>query len=323
MSDAAQQEFVDFIVRDAVHRYVATRHERIDAFVDRHFTLSGSLALHRRAVGWDLLRAPANLFLTGPTLGVKLAGWAAQRAGFKRLSDWLARRNILLETDVGREIEWLVATEFLEIPFHRHGRASYRDAVAETILADDRTMQRLAVPLAATAGGDPQFRSRLAAAVESYLGSRTAVAEITTGIVAASLGAIVVKQTTPGLVTLSSAFAGMIAQQTAIAAFPLGASMGALWYALFPATAGTDLLAVTTGGVFLVGALFAAFSGVITDPLQRRLGLHRLRLTRLLQTLEAGLCGEIGHHKIARDHYVARLVDIFDLVSLAMRVSHT
>jgi len=322
MSDTAQQQLAGAIVRDAAHRYIAGRRERIDAFVDRHFTLAGSLALHRRAIGWDLLRAPANLFLAGPAIAVKLAGWAMRRAGCKRLSAWLAGRHLLFETDVAREIEWLVATELLEIPFHRHEQASYRDAFAETILADDRVAERLAAPLAAMAGSDREFHCRLVTAVESYFGSRIAIAEITTGFVAASLGALVVKQATPGLVTLSSALAGMIAQQAAIAAFPLGASLGALWYSLFPATAGAGLLAATTGGVFLSGTLLAAFSGVITDPLQRRLGLHHGRLLRLLQTLEAGLCGEANPHRMMRDHYVARLVDIFDLVALAMRVSH-
>ena len=50
--------------------------------------------------------------------------------------------------------------------------------------------------------------------------------------------------------------------------------------------------------------------------------LHRGRLERLLQILEADLCGEPGRNRLMRDHYVARLVDIFDLIALAMRVSH-
>ena len=322
MPDTAQQELAAAIVRDAAHRYVVSRHERVDAFVDRHFTLVGSLALHRQAIGWDVLRAPANLFLAGPALAVQFAGWAARRAGCNRLSAWLIGRRLLLETDVAREIEWLVATELLEIPFHRHGRTSYRDAIAETILADDRAAQRLAAPLAARSGSDPDFHPRLVAAVESYLGSRTAVAEITTGFVAAGFGALLFKQATPGFVTLSSALAGMIAQQTAIAGFSLGATLGALWYGLFPASAGTGLLAATTGAVFLSGAVLAAFSGVITDPLQRRLGLHRQRLMRLLQMLERSLCEEASRPAVIREHYIARLVDLFDMVALAMRVTH-
>src|SRR5207248_1207875 len=174
----------------------------------------------------------------------------------------------------------------------------------------------------APASIDPDVRRRLAAAIETYLGSRTAAAEIATGFVAAGLGALMVKQATPGLVTLSSAVAAMIAQQMAIAAFPLGVGLGGLWYGLFPAAASPGLFAITTAGVFLGGAMLAAFSGVITDPLQRRLGLHRGRLERLLQILEADLCGEPGRNRLLRDHYVARLVDIFDLIALAMPLSH-
>jgi hypothetical protein len=317
MSDISRQELASVIVRDAVQRYIESRRARIDAFVERHFTLAGSIALHRRALGWDLLRAPANLFLAGPALAVKLLAWAARRGGMEMVAAWLAQRRLLLETEVAREIEWLVATELLEIPCRWRDGVSYRDAIAETILADERA----AALLVAATATDPDFRRRLAAAVASYLGSRTAAAEIATGFAAAGLGALVVKQATPGLLTLSSALAAMIAQQMAIAAFPLGAGLGGLWYSLFPAAAGPGLLALTTAGVFLGGAMLAAFSGVVTDPLQRRLGLHRRRLERLLRILEADLCGEPCQNRIMRDHYVARLVDIFDLIALAMRVS--
>ncbi len=318
MADISPQELASAIMRDAVHWYIESRRGRIDAFVDRHFTLAGSVVLHRRALGWDLLRAPANLFLAGPALAVKLMSWAARRAGMQRVSAWLAGRRLLFETEVAREIEWLVATELLEIPCIRQDRVSYCDAIAETILADERAAALLLAP----AGIHPDFRRRLAAAVDTYLGSRTATAEIATGFVAAGLGALVVNQATPGLMTLGSALAGMIAQQMAIAAFPLGAGLGGLWYSLFPATAGLGLLAGTTAGVFLGGAILAAFSGVVTDPLQRRLGLRRARLKRLVRILQADLCGEPGRNRLMRDQYVARLVDMFDLIALAMRVSH-
>jgi hypothetical protein len=240
----------------------------------------------------------------------------------QRPAAWLARRRLLLQTDVAREIEWLVATELFEIPYRQRDRVSDRDAIAQTILADDRAIARLGATVSTQRNADPELRSQVAAAVEAYSGSRTAAAEITTGFVAAGLGGLVAKQATPGLATLSSALAAMIAQQTAIAAFPLGAGLGSLWYGLFPAAAGPGLLAATSAGVLLGGALLAAFSGIVTDPLQRRLGLHRRRLERLLQMLERDLCGEASPNRIMHDHYVARLVDIFDLIALAMRVSH-
>jgi hypothetical protein len=321
MPDTSPEELAGAIVRDAVHRYTESRRARIDGFVDRHFTFAGSVALHRCALGWDLLRAPANLFLAGPALALKLTAWAAQRAGMAQVAASLAERRLLFKTEVARQIEWLVATELLEIPTRCRDRVSRRDAIAETILADGRAA-RLVAPLFADTGIDPDLRLRIAAAVEAYLGSRTAATEIATGFAAAGLGALVVKQATPGLITLSSAVAATIAQQMAIAAFPLGVGLGGLWYSLFPPAADPGLLAATTAAVFLGGAMLAAFSCVVTDPLQRWLGLHRRRLVRFLQVVESDLFGEPGRTRIMRDHYIARLVDLFDLIALAIRVSH-
>jgi hypothetical protein len=38
--------------------------------------------------------------------------------------------------------------------------------------------------------------------------------------------------------------------------------------------------------------------------------------------LEGELAGETGRSRVMRDHYVARLLDIFDLIALATRISH-
>lgn len=320
-SRAAEQELARAVVRDAARRHVASRRDRVDAFIDRHFTLAGSLALHRCSLGRDLVRAPLNLFLTIPALAAKLASRAARRAGRLHLAAWLAGHRLLFETDLGREIEWLVATELLEIPCRQSDRASSRDALAEAVLADPRIAGLLATPLAAPSGSEREFRGRLVAAIESYIGSRVATAEITTGVVATGFGALAVKQATPGLVTLGSALAAAIAQQNAIAAFPLGAGLGGLWYGWFPVVASPSLLAATTAGVVIGGAVLAAFSGIVTDPLKRRLGLHRRRLFRLLGELERALCDEDGASVTMRDHYVARLIDLLDLVAGAWRLS--
>ena len=168
-----QRDLAGTIVRDAARRYIANRRERVDAFVDRHFTLAGSLALHRHAMGWDLLRAPVNLFLTVPALAAKFASRAARRAGHERLAARLAGRRFMFETDLACEIEWLVATELLEIPCVQRDRASLRDALAETVLADPRVVERLVTPpriprsafrgdreLQGFAGGDGRDRDR-------------------------------------------------------------------------------------------------------------------------------------------------------------------
>ena len=61
------------IVDDGVQRYFQERRERVRPFVDRNFSLRGSLRLHRAAVGWDIARAPLNLTMAGPQVGLLLA----------------------------------------------------------------------------------------------------------------------------------------------------------------------------------------------------------------------------------------------------------
>ena len=121
------------------------------------------------------------------------------------------------------------------------------------------------------------------------------------------------------MVTLSSVVANMLAQQAAIAAFPLGAGLGTWWYGMYPVALSAELLATTTGAFAVVGALFAIFSGIVTDPIQRLIGLHRRRLLRLIGGLEDVLCGDGEGRFPLRDHYVARLIDLLDLSAAVLR----
>jgi hypothetical protein len=79
MSDLSPQELAGAIVGDNVQRYIESRRGRIDAFVDRHFTLAGSVALHRRALGWDLLWPRPICFSRGRRS--PSSSWAGRRGG--------------------------------------------------------------------------------------------------------------------------------------------------------------------------------------------------------------------------------------------------
>jgi hypothetical protein len=80
------------------------------------------------------------------------------------------------------------------------------------------------------------------------------------------------------------------------------------------------VIAITVGLV-LLGAVLAAFSGVIADPIQRRLGLHQRRLHHLLDVAEENLRGEAPSSLRVRDHYVARVLDVMDYATVALRVA--
>lgn len=304
---------IDQVVTEAIRRYFAARHARVAWFVDRHFGVAGTLRLHRAALGPDVLRAPANLALAAPHAALQATAMLARRFRAN-----IRPRSLLLHTDVGRELEWLICTELLELPVRHGGRESTRDALAETVLADPR----LARISQATRIDDPAFRARLTQALAQYAGTRAAAAEVATSLATAGSGALVLKQLTPGAITLGPALAASVAQHAAITAFPLGAGLGGLWYGFFPAAPSALMVTGLTGGLMVGAACFAAFAGILTDPLQRRLGLHTRRLHRMLDALERQMLDPAAPGYVVHDHYAARLMDLLDLLGSAYRLAH-
>jgi hypothetical protein len=310
-------------VHDGVVRYIAGRHGRVAPFVDRHFSLAGALRLHRAALGLDIVRAPLNLVMAGPQVGLHAASIAARSLGAPALAAALRRPRLLQRTAVAREIAWLLHTELLELPASEGRRVAARDALAEAILADPDLNARMQ-PMLATIGAasrDPALRVRIETAIADYAASRAAAAEITTSLCSLGTGAAALSKLTPGAMTLGPALAASLAQQAAVASFPLGGALGSLWYAAFPVAPSAVLLAGLTGGLMAGASVVAAFAGIVADPVQRRLGLHQRRLHRLIDALQRQLLDPQAPAFAVHDHYVARLLDLIDLVGAAYRLA--
>ena len=312
------------IVAGAIRRYLDGTRARIDPFVDDHFSFSGACAMHRKAVGWDLLRAPVNVLLAVPQVLVLLGAGLTRRAGWRRAADWLSRRHLLLETDVAREIDWLVHAELLRLPFRQGARTSARDALAEAVFGDPRieAAGHEAIETLRRRSSDEDFRRDLEDKLAVYTGSRSAASELTTATVSVAIGATAFKQLTPGVVSLGPALATAAAQQAAIASFPLGAGLGSLWYGVFPVTPSPLTTIGVSVGLALAFSVLSAFAGIVADPVQRRLGIHQRRLRRLVAAIERNLGGDGPERFVVRDHYVARILDVADLLRVALGKLH-
>jgi hypothetical protein len=311
------------IVDDGVRRYFAERRTRVKPFVDRNFSVRGSISLHRAALGWDIARAPLNLAMAAPQVGLLLASHAARKLGASRTASRLGSKRLVVHTAVSKELAWRLHADLLELPYRSADRVAAKDALAETILSDPRVVAALAPALEAlaTRGDDPALRQRLEIAMTEYTRTRAAATEITTALLSLSTGALALRKLTPGAMSLGPTLAAAIAQRAALMSFPMGGALGSMWYTLFPVAPSAILVAGLTGGLLMASTVASAFAGIVADPVQRKLGLHEWRLRRMLNALERQMNDPEAPGFAVHDHYVARLLDLFDVTGALVRLA--
>lgn len=320
MNDDTSVTAIQVAVTEATARYLATRRAYIRPFVERHFSWHGALRLNRRALGLDLLRAPANVLWATPYLLLQLGAGLCQYLGAQRIAKWLGRLPPGFKTDVEREIEWLIYSEFLELPFAQGSRQCEQDALFAEILAHP-TIRRLLEPHLRqldTLAREHRFHDSLSRFLRTYTASRTAAADLSGTLLNVAAGLTAFKQFTPGALLLGNAVAVTVAQQMAVANFVLGSTLGSFYYSLFPATVSDSLLLGSIGVLLLGMSLLSAFAGIVADPVQWLLGWHERKLSRLIDRLEDSLYNSGRGYRL-NDVYVARIFDLWDILQTATR----
>src|SRR5262245_13838088 len=267
------QQSLQQAVEHGIAAYVASRRARIPVFIDRHFSFRGALALHRKTFGRDFYKHPVNLLWSLPVALVKGAADLLEKAGAKRTALWLNRMPRGITTALHKELQWLIYTDLLELPYAHEGRASHRDALMEHILAEPwiaALCEEYLTQLQSVADR-PAFRAALERHLEEYGKTRGAVSELAGSLLNLAAGYAALRKATPGALSAGTATATAIAQHIAIANFWLGSTWGSWYYAVFPVSASAGLVVATTGAMIAAVVLcqkglprlpqrFAAFS---------------------------------------------------------------
>ena len=307
-------------INDATRQYLAERRAMVTPFTVRHFSFKGAWRINRRALGKDLLRTPANVLWAVPQLLAQGGAALGRKLGLNTLARQFEHLPPGFKTDVEREVEWLIYSELLELPFVQNDRHCLRDALLEAILEQPAIREWLIPELQRLdqLAHQQNFRQRLEEYLTTYTASRTAAADLSGSLLTLAAGVVAFKQFTPGAIAIGGAAATAIANQLAITNFVFGSTLGSLYYSLFPVTVSTGLLAATTGGLIAALGVLSALSGAITDPIQQALGLHERKLLKLLDALEQELTGQGGSYRL-RDAYAARVFDLWDLLHSTTR----
>src|SRR5919109_4639610 len=319
--DIGRQPTLQQAVEKGIEAYITSRRARIPVFIDRHFSFRGALALHRKTFGRDFYKHPVNLLWGLPVALGKGVADLLEKAGAKRTATWLNRLPRGIPTVLQRELQWLIYTDLLELPYAQEGRESSRDALMEHILAEpwiaalcDEYLTQLH-----RVAARPEFRRALERHLEEYGKTRGAVSELAGSLITLAAGYAALSKATPGALSAGTAAATAIAQHMAIANFWLGSTVGAWYYAVFPVTASAALVAATTGALLAAGGVGTALAWIVLAPPLAHTGIHRRRLDRFVTALGEELRGgRRGAYRV-RDHYIARVFDVLDMLRAAAK----
>ena len=314
--DSTLQLTLQHAVDHGIDAYITSRRARIPGFIDRHFSVRGALALHRKTFGRDWYKHPVNLVWGVP---VALGHGAAEllaKAGAHRTAHWLHRLPRGIATALDQELHWLLYTDLLELPYAQEDRASHRDALLEHILTEPRMVALCDAYMTHLhhVADRPDVRAALERQLEEYGKTRGAVSELASSLLTLATGYAALSKATPGTLSAGTAAATAIAQHLAITNYWLGSTVGAWYYTVFPVAASAGVVAATTGVLLAAVGVVTALAWIILDPLLATTGIHRRRLDRFVIALGEELRG--GRHGAyrVRDHYLARVFDVLDIL---------
>lgn len=264
-SNSADQAVKLQAALNSIDKYFSDRRLQVDSFVEKHFSMNGTLAIHRRTVGFDLVRHVFNAYFAVPCLAVKRTVSWFETLGMDRVAHFLNLVPSGLRTDYQKEVERLVARELFEIP----------DGKSQT----HNELQSLFSPQV--------LRSLIQPDLLAYSSRRSGITEMAGSAVTLLAAYYWFHNTSLGPFEMGRKLASMRAHKKAVKGFILGKKIGSIFYKTFPiAPSKGEVMMATALVVFILSAL-TLLTVVLSDPVQHRMGIHRTQLLKLLDSIES------------------------------------
>lgn len=282
---------------------------RIEGFIANHFEYSNAWSTNRKALGWDLLRSPFNLFWAPIYLFIKLACFLLSYIPWQKLNLFTKTlsHNIPsgMTTNVQTYLSDKIQQEILSDP--NGNRHSLSNWIGESISSKQGKVNE-----------NSETIQILKDTLSQYSITRTASADISNSLLTTIIGAFWFKKFTPGGVAIGIVFAYWLNRNYLASNFFFGDFLGDVYYQLSPPSPSTSLIIISTAFSLSALSILASFSGLISDPIQSICGLHKRRLLRMIDAMEADFQLGEGKNFRPKDQYVARILDVLDAAKSAI-----
>ena len=271
-------------LEECVEQYVEDCRNRVDSFVERHYSIQETIALQKQSLVTDLLYHPANALWAIPSLFLKKLIEIPVKLGWRPGTDLISLLPSGFKTRYQREIERVVASELLEWPLtienqklRPNGFLGYIERhhhlgpLLKAGMLPNETLRELS-----------DIRSIIAA----HSSSRSVILDAIATVATLGTGWLVFGDHSLSISGIGEKIARDRAHDKAASKFILGSSLGSVFYSVFPPNPSFWEIASAT---LLVGLFITAISlliGLLSDPCLKRIGFQHSQLNLLIDAVE-------------------------------------
>lgn len=252
-------------LEQSVRDYIESRRSLVDTFVANHFDLNESVLFHKQSAKIDLIKHPLNVLLSAPIVAFKKIMHWLEYQGLHWPEHFLHKLNHILQTGYDKKIEKIILTELFEID-----RQSYIN--------------------------DKNLETKLSEEIADYLERRAAFTDLSASVFMLISGWLFAGKLTSSILFIGEKIAHSYAKKKAVSNFFLGEGVGSVFYGIFPAQASPQQIFTATLILAIFFVLLAYLANVMSDPLQKKLGLQHKKLHRALDSLEIKMLVYIDRH---------------------------
>lgn len=288
MSSARKHSLIHLpSLQSALDLYFEGRAGRIQSFVQTQLKIQDCYQLQKRHFFKDVLKNPVNALWAIPYFSIRKAVETSEKLGWDKGAIVFAKIPASFKTDFQKEIERMIAVEVFGLSSERGNVCELSMALQQTGLKEsleEHEWQQL-LSLA---------RSQVRSCVSEFCAKQNGFTDLVSSGGLVLVSELLFKDRSMDIFAIGRKIASLWAKNEATSKFAFGKTLGRAFYSVAPPPAPTTTqVIITTGLGILLLALFSTTVGVLSHPLQVKLGFRQRQLENLLDTVNGKLLIEL------------------------------
>lgn len=271
-------------LEECISDYVEEKRARIDSFIANQYSMEKTVEIQKKVLALDLLLNPLNSLWSIPYLTIKKVIETLEQIGWTALMPLFEMLPSGIKTAYQRHIEKQIQNEFLGFG----GKYSERDSELYKKMQNNSVLGPLLERNEITLS-NRHINLALNKEVEKYCANQATISDLLGTFITIGAGWYFFGKQNLSVSAMGDQMARKWAHDDASSKFIFGKKAGSAFYNLFPPQPTSKDIFIAT---VIIGALLMIVTTAVTvasDPVRLKLGLHRKRISILLDRIEESL----------------------------------